>query len=76
MGGGCKNPSRLFKVSQGTSAVIKENLRLCMLHASFVPDDVRRNVGFLEKLMEACLEKKPDLIVTPELAVSGYEFKK
>ncbi|MEW5957564.1 MAG: carbon-nitrogen hydrolase family protein [Chloroflexota bacterium] len=54
----------------------KEKLRLCLLHASFAPADVRHNVEFLEKLLVTCLKKKPDLIITPELAVSGYEFRK
>ena len=67
---------RLNSSGGEVNAVTKEKLRLCLLHASFRPGDVRRNVGFLEKLLETCLRKKPDLIITPELAVSGYEFLK
>lgn len=47
-----------------------------MLHASLTYDDVFHNVRLLEALFFKSLELEPDLIVMPELAVSGYEFFK
>jgi N-carbamoylputrescine amidase len=47
-----------------------------MLHAAFRYDDVGHNVDLLERLLLKAVHLRPDIIITPELAVSGYEFFK
>lgn len=47
-----------------------------MLHAALRYDDVGHNVDLLEKMMLKAVGLGPDIILTPELAVSGYEFFK
>lgn len=51
-------------------------IRLSMLHASLRHNNVRHNIALLERLFFKALELEPDIIVMPELAVSGYEFFK
>jgi len=53
-----------------------DTIRIAMLHAAFCYDDVGRNVELLEALIQRTMQFQPDLILTPELAVSGYEFYK
>ena len=47
-----------------------------MLHLAFRYDNVSHNVDLLETLFLKALQLKPDIVVMPELAVSGYEFYK
>ena len=48
-----------------------------MLHPALRYDDVGHNVDLLERLLlKAVHLGPPDIIITPELAVSGYEFFK
>lgn len=47
-----------------------------MLHLAFKNDNVSHNVELLENLFLRALATEPDLVVMPELAVSGYEFYK
>lgn len=49
-------------------------LRIALCHAALQHDNVAHNVAVLETLMRSAHPYQPDLIVTPELAVSGYEF--
>ena len=53
-----------------------QSIRISMLHISLRYDNVLHNVELLETLCLTALEVEPDIIVTPELAVSGYEFFK
>lgn len=54
----------------------KQSLRLALLHLAFKYDNVSHNVELLETLFLRALRFEPDMIVMPELAVSGYEFYK
>ena len=45
-----------------------------MLHCAPGFDDIEHNVHMLDELVRAASRLMPDLIVTPELAVSGYGF--
>jgi N-carbamoylputrescine amidase len=47
-----------------------------MLHAALRYEDVEYNVDLLERLLLKAVHLGPDIIITPELAVSGYEFFK
>ena len=47
-----------------------------MLHLAFKHNNVSHNVELLEALFLRALQFKPHMVVTPELAVSGYEFYK
>jgi predicted amidohydrolase len=49
-------------------------LRIAMLHLAPCYDNVSHNLALLETLFLQAVKLKPDLILTPELAVSGYEF--
>jgi predicted amidohydrolase len=51
-----------------------QSIRISMLHAAPRYDSVLHNIEMLEALCLRALESKPDLIVMPELAISGYEF--
>lgn len=53
-----------------------QTIRLSMLHAALKHNNVAHNVELLEGLFLKALEAGPDIIVMPELAVSGYEFFK
>ena len=53
-----------------------QSIRISMLHASLRYDNVSHNVELLETLLLRSLELGPDIVVTPELAVSGYKFFK
>ena len=53
---------------------MSQSIRISMLHASLRSDNVLHNIELLEALFLKALEVEPDLIVMPELAVSGYEF--
>jgi predicted amidohydrolase len=52
-----------------------QTIRISMLHFSPSYIDVAKNIDKLEKLVSRALEIHPDIIITPELAVSGYEFQ-
>ncbi len=56
--------------------MMKKSIRISMLHAALRHDDVIHNIALLEELCLKSLSLEPDLIVMPELAVSGYEFFK
>jgi predicted amidohydrolase len=47
-----------------------------MLHLAFKFNNVAHNVELLESMLLKTLQFKPDIVVMPELAVSGYEFYK
>lgn len=51
-------------------------LRISMLHTALRHDNVLHNAARLEASFLKALELQPDIIVMPELAVSGYEFFK
>lgn len=53
-----------------------DSIRVALLHAAFCYDDVWRNVESLEALIRKAMQFQPDIILTPELAISGYEFYK
>ena len=55
---------------------MSQAIRLSMLHAALKHDDVLYNINLLEALFLKTLTLEPDIIVMPELAVSGYEFFK
>ena len=50
------------------------SLRVAFLHMAPHYNDVEHNVNLLEKLFRQAASLQPDLVLTPELAVSGYEF--
>ena len=50
------------------------NLRVAFLHIAPRYDDVTGNVQWLERLFRQAAGLQADLVLTPELAVSGYEF--
>jgi predicted amidohydrolase len=54
----------------------KQSIRIAMLHLDPRYDNVSYNVALLEKLFLMAVRLQPDIIVTPELAVSGYGFYK
>jgi len=51
-------------------------IRIVFLHLAPRYDNVQHNVALLETLFDEAVELRADLILTPELAVSGYEFYK
>ena len=53
-----------------------KSIRILMLHHAFKYDNVSHNVESLEALVLRALQLEPDILVMPELAVSGYEFYK
>jgi N-carbamoylputrescine amidase len=53
-----------------------QSIRLSMLHLAFEHDNVSHNVELLETLFLKALQGEPDIVMMPELAVSGYEFYK
>ena len=53
-----------------------QSIRIAMLHLAFKYDDIPHNVELLEALFLRALQGKPDIVMMPELAVSGYEFYK
>lgn len=50
------------------------SIRIALLHFAPRYDSVSDNVAMLKRLFLKAVELQPDLILTPELAVSGYEF--
>ncbi len=55
--------------------MIGQPIRISMLHALLKYDDVFHNIELLETLFLKSVTLKPDIIIMPELAVSGYEFR-
>jgi predicted amidohydrolase len=53
-----------------------QSMRISMLHLAFRYDNILYNVELLEALFLRALQFEPDIVVMPELAVSGYEFYK
>jgi predicted amidohydrolase len=53
-----------------------KTLRIALLHIALSYKSVEANVSHIEHVLELALESEPDLIMMPELAVSGYEFWK
>lgn len=53
----------------------KPLIRLTMIHMAPRYDHLEHNLVRLEEALHRSLEIKPDLILTPELALSGYEFR-
>lgn len=53
-----------------------QSIRIALLHFAPRYDDVSHNLAQLERLFFQAVELHADLILTPELAVSGYEFYK
>ncbi|MDR3577905.1 MAG: carbon-nitrogen hydrolase family protein [Anaerolineaceae bacterium] len=53
-----------------------KSLRVAFLHLAPRWDDVQYNLSLLETMIIKAAALKADLILTPELAVSGYEFYK
>ena len=50
--------------------------RISLLHIALSYKSVEANISHIEHVLEEAIKSKPDLIVMPELAVSGYEFWK
>ena len=59
-----------------TATAAKQSIRIALLHFAPRPDDVRHNLDLLESLFLKAVGLQADLILTPELATSGYEFYK
>ena len=51
-------------------------LRISLLHVAPVPGDLAYNRQLLEKAVRLAAEKGADWAVSPELAVSGYQFSR
>lgn len=51
-----------------------ETIRLALLHVAPRHDDFRYNLDLLENLIQKAAGLRANLIITPELSVSGYEF--
>lgn len=49
-------------------------LRIALLHVAPRHDGYEQNVAALEHALALAARFRPDLVMTPELAVSGYEF--
>jgi N-carbamoylputrescine amidase len=56
--------------------MMRQSIRIAMLHAALRYDNVLHNIELLERLLLRSLELGPDIVVMPELAVSGYKFFK
>ena len=56
------------------TTITSENLKICMLNFYLRHDNFEHNVRLIERLLELSVDQMPDIIVTPELAVSGYCF--
>lgn len=54
----------------------KKTIKIALLHLAATHDNVENNILRLEKALASCVELKPDLIISPELIVSGYEFRR
>lgn len=63
-----------LKFPSGPIPQAEKSIRLAFLHVAPRYDDLLDNLDLLEKLIRQAAELKADLIVTPELAVSGYDF--
>ena len=55
---------------------MEKNTKVCLLHADLRYDDPAENLKILQGMCAHALSFSPDLIVMPELALSGYEFAK
>lgn len=53
---------------------MEHTLRIVLFHAAIKPDNVMHNLKLLHAMIRQTHPYRPDLIVTPELALSGYEF--
>jgi predicted amidohydrolase len=53
---------------------MKHSLRIALFHAALKPDNLTYNCNLLQAMIRQTRSYRPDLIVTPELALSGYEF--
>ncbi len=53
---------------------MEHTLRIALFHAALKPDNVIYNLKLLQAMIRQTQPYRPDLIVTPELALSGYEF--
>jgi predicted amidohydrolase len=53
-----------------------QSIRISMFHLAFKYDNVSQNVELLEMLFLKAVQLNPDIVLMPELAVSGYEFHK
>jgi predicted amidohydrolase len=51
-----------------------QTIRLALLHVAPRHDDLRYNLDLLENLIQKAAGLRANLIITPELSVSGYEF--
>jgi len=51
-------------------------MKICLLHAELRYDDPQENLRILLGMCEQSLTYSPDVILMPELAISGYEFEK
>lgn len=51
-----------------------KSMRIAFLHIAPRHDNIQYNLDLLEKQILQAAELKADLVLTPELAVSGYEF--
>lgn len=52
----------------------QKTIRVAFLHIAPRNDDVASNVLLLDNMIRQAATLHPDLVLTPELAVSGYEF--
>jgi predicted amidohydrolase len=52
----------------------QHTLRIAFLHMAPRHNDVKFNVQLLQGMFRQAAALQPDLVLTPELAVSGYEF--
>lgn len=67
----CRIRSGIFKQRMKSLPI-----RISMLHLAFRYNSVSQNVELLERFLSRALQLEPDLVLMPELAVSGYEFYK
>lgn len=68
-------PVPLFHLSLVlVKTMTEQTVRISLLHAALKHGNFIHNLDLLESLFLKALAFEPNLIVTPELAVSGYEF--
>lgn len=53
---------------------MKHSLRIALFHTALRPDNLTYNCNLLQAMIRQTRPYRPGLIVTPELALSGYEF--
>jgi N-carbamoylputrescine amidase len=57
-----------------TEAHDQHRTRIALLHVAPTHRDYRENVRMMERALHRCVAEAPDLVITPELVLSGCEF--